>query len=57
MNPKMSKPLDNGIVHPEPQSSVGRNAWKYFPRWRQILLLLVLVTAGILILILIFVKN
>jgi hypothetical protein len=55
MNPKMSKPLDNGIVHPEPQSSVGRNAWKYFPRWRQILLLLVLVTAGILILI--FVKN
>ena len=55
MNPKMSKPLVNRIVHPEPHSSVGRNAWKYFPRWVQILLLLVLVTAGILILI--FVKN
>jgi hypothetical protein len=51
----MSKPLDNGIVHPEPQSSVGRKAWKCFPRWVQILLLLVLVTAGILILIV--VKN
>jgi len=52
---KMSKPLDPRIVHPEPHSSVPRNAWKYLPRWVQILLLLALIVAGLLILV--FVKN
>jgi hypothetical protein len=37
MNPKMSESFVNRIVHPEPQSSVRRNAWKYFPSWVQLL--------------------